>query len=243
MKSTAGEDKGQAVMGSTEHEVAPEEQDWHRFRQLTQLTNHWQRPGWTDDRKSYHWLLALGDEPRLAALARRCQAGLGDLPMLDLVPPDALHLTLQRVGFTDEVDSAQLQTLADTTARRCADHASFELRIGWLAGSQGAIRFTALPLETIVHLRQIVLETRTDVCDPTTDQFTKSTAFWPHVSIAYCNMPTPATPIIERVASLRSLLPVPVRVQALDLVELRREFRAYRWEIVARTNLRGGVAG
>jgi 2'-5' RNA ligase superfamily len=243
MKSTADERKGQAAMGSAEHELAPEEQDWHRFRQFAQLTNHWERPGWTDDRKSYHWLLALGNEPELAALARRCQASLGDFPTLDLVPPDALRLTLQRVGFTDEVDSAQLQALADTTARRCADHASFELRIGWLAGSQGAIRFTAFPLETVVHLRQIVLETLTDVCSPTTDQPTKSAAFWPHVSIAYCNMPTPAMPIIERVAYLRSLPPVPVRVQASDLVELRRESRAYRWEIVARTDLWGGVTG
>ncbi len=36
---------GESVVQPTEHEFAPEEQDWHHFRQLTQLTNHWQRPG------------------------------------------------------------------------------------------------------------------------------------------------------------------------------------------------------
>jgi hypothetical protein len=139
----------------TENELAPEEQDWHRFRQLTQLTNHWQRPGWTDGRASYHRLLALDNEPGLVALARQCQASLGDLQMLDLVSSEALHLTLQRVGFADEVDSVQLQAVANTTARCCIDLASFVLHVGWLAGSQGAIRLTALPVDTVVRVRQV----------------------------------------------------------------------------------------
>lgn len=225
-------------MASTEHELAPEQHDWHHFQQLTQLTNHWQRPGWTDGRTSYHWLLALDNEPELAALARQCQASLGDLPILDLVPSDTLHLTLQRVGFTDEVDSAQLKAVADTTAQRCADLASLVLHIGWLAGSAGAIRFTALPVESVVRVRQAVLETLTDVCGPAPDQSTESPDFWPHVSIAYCNTPTPATPtIIERVGQLRSLPPAKVHVQAIDLVELRRDDNVYRWEGIARAEL------
>lgn len=239
MKPTAGWHEGGRVVRSTEPELAPEEQDWHRFRQLTQLTNHWQRPGWTDCRRSYHWLLALDNEPELAALAGRCQASLGDLSILDLVPSDTLHLTLQRVGFTDEVDSAQLQAVADTATRRCADLASFVLHIGWLAGSQGAIRFTALPVEIVNLLRRAVLKALADVCGPATGQSAESTAFWPHVSIAYCNTPAPATPVIvERVGKLRSLAPAKVHVQALDLVELRRDDRVYRWEIMSRVAFR-----
>lgn len=226
-------------MGSAKPELAPEQQDWRRFQQLTQFTNHWQRPGWTDGRTSYHWLLALDNEPELAALALQCQASLGDLPILDLVPPDTLHLALQRVGFTDEVKSAQLKAVADTTAQRCADLASFVLNIGWLAGSPGAIRFTALPVEAVLRLRQAALAALTDVCSPAADQPTESTVFWPHVSIAYCNTPTPATPVvIERVGQLRSLPPAMVHVQALDLVELRRDDNVYRWEVMARAQLR-----
>lgn len=227
-------------MGTADPALAPEQRDWHRFRQLTQLTNHWQRPGWTGDRRSYHWLLTFDNEPELAALARQCQTSLSDLPVLDLVPSDTFHLTLQRVGFTDEVNRTRLQVLADTTARRCTDLASFTLRIGWLAGSQGAIRFTALPVETVVHVRQAALEALTDVCGSTTDQSMESAAFWPHVSIAYCNTPTPARPVIERVISLRSLTPVEVHVQALDLVELRRDGRTYRWNTLARAGLKQG---
>lgn len=225
-------------MGSTEHELSPEQQDWHHFRQLTHFTNHWQRPGWTDGRTSYHWLLALDNEPELAAMARQCQASLSDLPILDLVPPDTLHLTLQKVGFTDEVCGAQLRRVADTTAQRCADLASFVLHIGWLAGSDGAIRFTALPVEAVVRVRQVILDALTDACSTATDQATGSTTFWPHVSIAYFNRPTPATSAIaESVGKLRSLPPVKVHVQALDLVELRRDDRVYRWEVIARAEL------
>lgn len=224
-------------MASAEPERAPEAQDWHRFQQLVELTNHWRRPGWTDGRHSYHWLLALDDEPELAALARRCQASLGELPVLDLVPPGALHLTLQRVGFTDEIDSAQLQAVIDTTARRCTSLASFVLHVGWLAGSQGAIRLTALPAKSVVNLRQAVLAALTDVRGPATDESKESTTFWPHVSIAYCNSSIPATPIIQRVAHLRSLAPATVFIQALDLVELRRDDKAYRWDTVAQVKL------
>lgn len=225
-------------MGSDEYEHTPEQQDWHHFQQLTQLTNHWRRPGWTDDRRSYHWLLTLDDEPELAALARQCQAGLGDLPILDLAPPDTLHLTLQRVGFTDEVDSPQLQAVANKTAQRCADLTSVVLNIGWLAGSEGAIRFTALPVEAVVRLRQAVLEALTDVGSPAASKDRESTTFWPHVSIAYCNTPTPSKPvIIERVRQLRSLPPTKVHVQALDLVELRRDDKVYRWEVIMRAQL------
>ncbi|MGH8077086.1 MAG: 2'-5' RNA ligase family protein [Lysobacter sp.] len=157
--------------------------------------------------------------------------------MFDLVPPDGLHLTLQKVGFTDEVDSAQLQAVTDATAQRCTDLASFVLRIGWLAGSQGAIRFTALPVETVVRVRQAVLEALADVCRPATDQSTESTTFWPHVSIAYCNTLTPATPVIERVAPLRSLPPAQVHVHTLDLVELQRESKTYHWNAIAQVEL------
>lgn len=218
----------------TEHEHAPEEHDWHRFQQLTQLTNHWQRPGWTDGRTSYHWLLTFKDKPELVALARQCQANLRDLPILDLVPLDTLHLTLQKVGFTDEVNSTQLRAVAEATAQHCANLASPILHIGWLAGSQGAIRFTALPVETVVCLRQAVLEALTDVFGSATNQPPESTIFWPHVSIAYCNTPTPARPVIERVALLRSLPPTKVHIHAVDLVELRRDDRAYRWETITR---------
>lgn len=237
MKPTAGWDGGEPVVRPTEPELAPEEQDWHRFRQLSQLINHWQRPGWTDGRTSYHWLLALDNEPRLAALAQKCQSGLDDLPILDLVASDTLHLTLQRVGFTDEVDRAQLQAVVDTTARRCIGLASFVLHIGWLAGSPGAIRFTALPVGIVVNLRQVVLESLADVCNQTTGEPIESTAFWPHVSIAYCNRKISAAPVVERVGKLRSLAPANVRIQALDLVELRREGKVYRWEVVARAEL------
>jgi 2'-5' RNA ligase len=145
---------------------------------------------------------------------------------------------VQKVGFTDEVDSAQLQAVADTTAQRCTDLASFVLHIGWLAASEGAIRFTVLPVEPVIRVRQAVLETLTDIGIPTTDQAAKSTTFWPHVSIAYCNASTPAGLIVERMAPLRALAPAKVHIRKLDLVELRRNNRVYRWETLKQAELK-----
>ncbi|ABW10865.1 hypothetical protein Franean1_1422 [Parafrankia sp. EAN1pec] len=53
------------------------------------------------------------------------------------------------------------------------------------------------------------------------------------IGIAYCNSRTDAHPIITAVRDLRELSAVRVTVDAVALVELRREERAYRWDPVA----------
>lgn len=56
--------------------------------------------------------------------------------------------------------------------------------------------------------------------------------FRPHLSLAYNNRPRPAAPVIEAVTPLRGLAPVDLHVPDVQLVELRREDRAYRWNVV-----------
>ncbi len=121
-------------------ELPPEEQDWHRFRQLSQLGNHWERPGWSDGRRSYHWLLTFEYPSALHTLAAQCQEPFHDIPQFDLVPLDTLHLTIQRVAFTDELSAASLEAAVTVVSERCQHVVPFGLRIGWLAGSAGAIR-------------------------------------------------------------------------------------------------------
>jgi len=97
-------------------------EDWREYSQLEQLINHWDRPGWTPTRHSYHWLIAL-DDPALQRLVERCQAGLGDLPMLDLVPLSSLHVTLERVGFADELTEDEACVTAGMTTELCRETA------------------------------------------------------------------------------------------------------------------------
>lgn len=219
-------------------ELPPEEQDWHRFQQLERLGNHWQRPGWAEGQRSYHWLLTFEHASDLHALAAQCQAPFRNLPQFDLVPLDGLHLTLQRVAFTDELPVSSLSAVTAPVRQRCRDIAPFRLRIGWLAGSTGAIRFTALPIEPIAEVHAMTATpTNTPVDTPGHIPTCATEEFWPHVSIAYSNTTQLAAPLISQVEALRHLPPAEVLVTSVELVELKREGRVYRWEELERAEM------
>lgn len=239
MRQTAGSQQSGVVVPAGD-ELPPEEQDWYRFRQLNQLANHWERPGWADGRRSYHWLLTFEYPSVLHTLAAQCQEPFRDLAQFDLVPVDTLHLTIQRVAFTDELSAASLEAAATAVRERCQHVAPFGLRIGWLAGSTGAIRLTALPTAPVAAVRDIAMDAVTANLRREAPAH-PAEIFWPHVSIAYCNTTQPVAPVMAQIEALRHLPPAEVLVTSVALVELRREGRAYRWEVLERVGL--GVDG
>ncbi len=208
----------------SEHD--PVHDDWERFRVLPLMTDHWDRPGWTPGRRSVHWLLTFDSTP-LRDLAATCQQQLHDLDCLDPVAADGLHLTVRRLAFTDEIDPATLTTVTRQVAERCRNLPAFRLRVGPLAGSSGAVRFTVAPWEPLVRLRDAVDDVSSACGLPTVTR-----RFRPHVGIAYCNRDTPAEPIIHRVAGLRDLPPAEVSVVDLRRVRLYRDGRTYQWDTV-----------
>ncbi|WP_256790311.1 2'-5' RNA ligase family protein, partial [Frankia sp. AvcI1] len=138
---------------------------------------------------------------------------------------DGLHLTVRRLAFTDEIDTAAVTTVVRRVAQRCRGLPAIGMRVGPLAGSSGAVRFTVTPWEPLVELRAAVDE-ETAACGlPAVDR-----RFRPHVGIAYCNRDVPAQPIIRRVAGLRDLPPIEVPVMEIRLVRLYRDGRTYRWD-------------
>lgn len=215
-------------------DLPPDEQDWHRFQQLHQLHNHWQRPGWASGRRSYHWFLTFEDAAGVRLLAAQCQAPFRHLTKLDPVPLDSLHLTLHRLAFTDELPASRLPPIVAAVKQRCRNLTPFRLQIGWLAGSAGAIRFTALPVAAIADVRDAVMTAAHVATGENRPSCTADKDFWPHVSIAYSNTVQPAAPVAATVEGLRSLPPAEAVVSSLTLVELRREGRAYRWDEVER---------
>src|SRR6266511_643176 len=189
--------------------------DWDTYRQLNILTNHWDRPGWTPGRRSYHWILSVADVPKLPALATQCQTQLRDIPTLDFVPVTSLHITLQRAAFTDEMTPNQVADMVGAASMRCAAIPPPTLQIGPLAGSAGAVRFSVGPHAPLHEIRSAVRSAVADVRDTRTVPGRK-TDFIPHVSIAYSNAVTSAQPVIERVAALRSTGCVAADIHAVD---------------------------
>ncbi|WFE21923.1 2'-5' RNA ligase family protein [Solwaraspora sp. WMMD937] len=202
------------------------DQEWTRFQQVQRMVNHWDRPGWTPGRRSYHWMVMLGHVPALTAMAAHCQEQLRDLPHLDLVPTASLHITMQRLAFTDEVSPDLAAAVADHVRQRCIDLPAIPVEIGPLTGSPGAIRFSVGPLEPIRRLRDLIRESIAEVLGAAALP-ERASRFVPHVSIAYHNTPADAQPLIQRAASLRNLPPVATVIQSVDLVELHRDGHQY----------------
>ncbi|WP_156725238.1 2'-5' RNA ligase family protein [Streptomyces apocyni] len=200
--------------------------DWAAFSALDKMTDHWARPGWPDGTRAYYWLLTFPTDSDLTALAARCQAGLAPLG-LDPVPGGGLHITLARVGTPNTVTPAHLDDLL--RAAEPVLPAPFSVRAMPLAGSRGAVRLSLGPWEPLLHLHAALAESgRAMNLTPR-----KPTAvFRPHLSLAYNNRPRPAAPVIETVAGLRSLQGIETRISEVQLVELRREQRTYRWDVV-----------
>jgi 2'-5' RNA ligase len=206
--------------------LSQQDEDWQRFRRLAFTTNHWDRPNWTPGRQAYYWYLTF-DSAELRTLAHHCQSRLR-LPYLDLVPLDGLHLTLPKVGWSDEVPSEDAGSVAAAALRACSDLEPFTLTVGPLAGSAGAVRFSVAPWEPVIaiyqRLRESVRTVRNEGC--------KDSEFRPHVGIPYCNDAVPADPLGEAIAPLRSLPSVDIMVTHVDLVLLRREGQAYKWSTI-----------
>lgn len=206
--------------------TTPQEDDWRRFSSLSRMTNHWDRPGWSDHRKAYYWYLTF-DSSELRELATECQKRL-DLPYLDPVPALGLHLTMPRVGWADEVSPDQATEVAHAAASSCSAMRSFKLNIGPLSGSAGAVRFSVSPWGRVVALHRHLQGAISTVLGPTE----RDPEFRPHVGIAYCNRAVSAQPLIDRVSALRSLPAVTVPVGQVDLVLIHRENRSYAWTTV-----------
>src|SRR5262249_4986867 len=87
----------------------------------TTMRNHWYwRPGWRPGRHFYTWHLTFDHAHDLHALVDTYQRRLADLPGLDLIPRPWLHLTLQGVGFVDEVTEQDARRIAQAAAAHLA---------------------------------------------------------------------------------------------------------------------------
>jgi len=211
----------------THDPAAIADHDWTAFSALDEMTDHWARPGWADGSRAYYWMLDFPEDQRLAALAERCQEALAPLG-LDPVPTDGLHITLARVGTPDVVTPGQLDNLV--RAAEALLPSAFSVRAIPLAGSRGAVRLSLGPWEPLLHLHQALTEAGSHVgLAPKR----KTSAFRPHLSLAYNNRQRPAAPVVEAVSDLRALACVELCVSAAQLVELRREGRTYRWNVRA----------
>jgi 2'-5' RNA ligase len=195
------------------------------------LRNHWWwRPGWRAGRHLYACHLILDDQPELLGLIGHYQDALGDLGNMDLIPPGSLHLTMQRIGWADEVSAADLSAVAERIADRLRGApvpvVSFRDPTVWAE----AVVLLALPAEPIYQLRLTVYQAiaavlgprALPVAPPAREQFV------PHVSVAYVNRDGPAGPVFDALGRTRQP-PVTVTFRVAPILTFHRDQQMYEW--------------
>jgi 2'-5' RNA ligase len=205
----------------------------------TQLRNHWWwRPGWNANRRFYTWHLTFDGQHQLHQLVTAYQQALSDVPGLDLIPLRWLHLTMQGVGFTDEIHPDQMRAIADAVSRRLAKLPPSELTFHQPVIRPEALALLPEPGQTLVTIRDTI---RDGIADLWGSEGIPETGnrFEPHLSLAYVNTDAPADAALQALTSVTSE-PARVTVKEASLIVLRRDKHLYWWDTFAKVPLNGG---
>lgn len=204
----------------------------------TQLRNHWYwRPGWNPNRRFYTWHLTFEGQHQLRQLVSAYQDALSEVAGLDLIPLPWLHLTMQGVGFTDEVRPDQARAIADAAGQRLAKLPPAELTFHEPVIRPEALALPPAPMQPLSTIRDTIRDGIAAVWNeghiPETDN-----RFEPHLSMAYVNTDAPAAAALQAITSV-NLEPAQVTITGASLIVLRRVEHLYRWETFATAPFKG----
>ena len=198
---------------------------------VTTVRNHWWwRPGWRTGRHFYACHLTLEGQPQLRELVRHYQDALAHLPSLDLIPPQWLHITMQGIGFADEISAADLTAVTDRLAEQFRVLEPPVATFHRATIRPEAVLLKAEPPEPLYQLRLAMYDTIAAALGPTkfSEPRPQPGQFTPHVSAAYINSDGPAQPITDAVSKIDPQ-PVTATFHTASLLVFHRDHRMYEW--------------
>ncbi len=191
------------------------------------MADHWWwRPGWRVGRRGYAWHLTFRDAPEVHRIAEAYRLGLKGIAALDPVPDASLHLTMQHVGFTDEIPEEDMRAMVSAATRRLALLPAFDVVIDRPVVTREAVRWDVLPAEPVAAVRLAIRQAIAEVWPAAPG---RDDGFVPHMSIAYSNAAVPYSTVADALAAVVEP-PAVVRVENADLIVQHRDRRMYEWE-------------
>lgn len=99
-----------------------------------------------------------GADARSLVVAARLVADY--VPVLDqlpqLVSPEWLHLTMQGIGFADEIQRADIDRIVDAARRHCAELEPFTVAIGPARVDPESMHMPVRPVEPLAAVRDTI---------------------------------------------------------------------------------------
>ncbi|MFC5820993.1 2'-5' RNA ligase family protein [Nonomuraea harbinensis] len=200
------------------------------------MADHWWwRPGWRQGRRFYTWHLTFDHAHDVHRLARRYRDGLARVKGLDLVPDRWLHLTMQGLGFVDELAEVDVRAIVDAARARLATVPPFTITLDRPRITPEAIRWEAHPQQPVVAVRNAIRDAIASVWPAVPEP---AEAFAGHVTIAYSNAQRPPQPVADALDTVQAV-PALTLVRKAELIVLGRDRRMYEWEEYATAPLGG----
>jgi 2'-5' RNA ligase len=192
------------------------------------------RPG----RRVVTFYVTLGGLPPACAHAAAARRRLAGLAGMDLVPDEWLHLTVQEVGFSDEVADAELTAIIAAARDGLAAIAPVTVTIGPPRPAREGILCRVTPPGALEPARDAVRAAISGVRGPERLPVSAEWARWtPHVSLAYANADGTAEPFGVALDGFTD--EATMTVGAIDLIRFGRDRQMYEWETIARLPLGG----
>lgn len=215
-------------MAETDRDREHADTSWEDFHNTSRMDNHWWwRPGWRVGRRFYTWHLTFDKSREVQRLAKAYQDAIR-LDFLDPVPAEGLHLTMQGVGFTDEVDSAEMRALVVAARKECAALIPFELTVGPAYADSEGVPLAVAPWKPVEEVRLAVRRAIAQVRGP--ERVPEPVAgFTPHITVFYSNREADPAPLRAALTPLRSAPPARTDVRSVSLIRLGRDEHEYRW--------------
>ncbi|MEW1723357.1 2'-5' RNA ligase family protein [Streptomyces sp. NPDC093109] len=197
------------------------------------MSNHWWwRPGWSTGSRFYTWHLTFDGQLDVHRFADEYRTSLAGADGLDLIPDQWLHLTMQGIGFVNDIDRADVDAVVDAARHRLAAVPPFDLKLSAPILDPEAVLVPVRPHEPVCAVRDAIRAAIGDVLEVPE----KAEGFRPHVSLAYSNSDGPAA-AIGSVLGAVDVPPATARIASAELIVIHRDNRMYEWETYARVPL------
>ncbi|MGW5743710.1 2'-5' RNA ligase family protein [Amycolatopsis sp. NPDC003861] len=171
------------------------------------------------------------------ALASDFAPLIAEIPSMDEVGSDGLHITVQGVGFTDEVSRSDLEQISSAASAKLAAHPATTLTVGPPYVDEETIQLGTRDSGALVGVRLAIQDAISDVwgVEKTPE---RGQAYTPHLTVAYSNGVARISQLEDRMRALGlSDRVYTLPVQAVSLIELNRDQKRYEWRELARVPL------
>jgi 2'-5' RNA ligase len=194
-----------------------------------QLADHWWwRPGWGPGARFYTWHITLHNLPHLTHLVGAYKSVLRGCPVVDLVPDEWLHITIQGVGHVNAVPVNERDAIVTAVREHLAGLPITPVTFHEAVLHREAVVVPPIDPAPLTAIRSRIRQGIADVWGEARVP-EPATPFRPHVSAAYVNTPGDPAPV-RAVLNEAQPEPVSVVIDSVSLIVLNRDHRMYEWD-------------